>query len=286
MPLIVSLSPQRSCNLYHKRWVKLTDIFTLTVVEGLRPIKNILKRLSLNFGSGHNTEFDIFRPLPPMMDFTALRTLHMTQGDLGYDDLTLHRESLSDTLPKSLKRLFIDDFDMDSRHLVLDLAKRALDGQYPNLKSVRLKGLLWSSITGISFLASMQDDLEYDDGGFDSTNTDMQTDYIQPEGEGEDEDNNEAESEDSDTDSSSDDCMTSDEEWEEVIRRCWNDHVLMSSIARHVRDDSRMVLYSAFESAPLRKKVRALFSRANVKFECVAVVIKESVDGGVHGVWM
>ncbi|KAG6354719.1 hypothetical protein INS49_004737, partial [Diaporthe citri] len=256
------------------------------VVEGLRQNKKILKRLNLDFGSRHNTEIEFFRPLPPIMDFTALTTLHVTQGELGYD-FAWRRESLSDTLPKSIGKLFIDDFDMGSRHLVLDLAKRVSVGQYPNLKHVRLKGLHRHSMSGISFLASMQDDLEYGDGGdgFDSTNTDIQVDYIQPDGEGEDEENNEAVSGDSDTDSSFHDFLTSDEEWGEVIRLCLSDHVLMSSIARQVRDDSQMMLYSALDSVPLRKKVRALFSRANVKFECVGVVIKESVDGGVYAVW-
>lgn len=243
------------------------------MVEGLRPSKKTLKLLCLKFGSEHNTESNIFRPLPPIVDFTALRALHVTQGELGYP-FARPRESLSDMLPKSMKRLFIDDVDMKSRKMLLDLAKRASAGQYPNLKHVRLKGFVRQSMNGSSFLASMQDDLEdvEDDGGLDGTNTD---------GQGEDEEDS-----GSDTDWSFHDFMTSDEEWGEVIRRCLNDHVLMSSITHHVRDDSQMMLYSALNFAPLRRKVRALFSRAGVKFECVAVVIKNGVDGGVHSVWM
>lgn len=273
--------------MYHKRLVTLTNIFTLTVVQGLCQTQKTLKRLVLDFGPRHNTEFSIFRPLSPLVHFTALRTLHVTQGELGYDS-QLHRESLSDILPKFMEELLIDNFNDSSRQVLCDLAKRVSAGKYPNLKHVRLKGLYRRSEKGSAFLASMKDELENGDGsgGLDSINTDVQTDHLQADGEGEDEEESEGMSEYSDIDSGFEDWIAVDQEWGAVIRRCLNDNVLMSSIAHRIREHSFLSLYTALNTAPRRNKARMLFSKTNVKFECVGVVIERNLEGGIHEVWM
>lgn len=266
--------------------VKVANIFTFTVVEGLSLVKKVLKRLVLDFGTVHKAQ-DSFRLLPSMKHFTALRTLHVTQGELGRL-LDHERQNLSETLPKFIEELFIKDFDEYSRKVVLDLAKRVSAGQYPNFKHLRLLGKKKDFMEGDSFLALMriQEHLQHggEGGGGGLDSTDAQTDELQSDEEGDDEEGDQEESEDSDPDALSSifsDRMTFRQLWVEVCHRCLSDNVLMSSIVPHVEEGSRISIRIALDSVPLRSKVRTLFSKANAKFECVGLVIRGSVD-----VWM
>lgn len=84
-------------------------------------------------------------------------------------------------------------------------------------------------------------------------------------------------SEESDSDSSLDEWNT--RENIDVSRRLLKDSVLRASIARHTDEHSSLWLQSALNSRPfrLRRRVRILFSKANVKFESVGVAI---IGGG------
>ncbi|KAH8759909.1 hypothetical protein F5883DRAFT_647807 [Diaporthe sp. PMI_573] len=78
------------------------------------------------------------------------------------------------------------------------------------------------------------------------------------------------------------------QEWMEFGRRCLSDRDLMFEIACHVEEDSTIYLRPTIDPGRLRKKVRMLFSKANVKFECVGVEVTAGPRGygEVHIVYM
>lgn len=193
------------------------------------------------------------------------------------------RESLVITLPRSIEELFIDEFREDFKNAVLDLAEQAVAGQFPNLKHVRLiKGIWAGFMEGKTFLdfASRVDALEASDNDvndFDIVDSGADEVFLHPMLQRVGKVEGEQMSEGSDSDSFLDQWNT--RENIDVSRRLLKDSVLRASIARHTDEHSSLWLQSTLNSRPfkLRRKVRMLFSKANVKFESVGVAID---DGG------
>lgn len=193
------------------------------------------------------------------------------------------RESLVITLPRSIEELFIDEFREDFKDAVLDLAEQAVAGQFPNLKHVRLiKGIWAGFMEGRTFLdfASRVDALEASDNDvndFDIVDSGADMVFLHPMLQRIGKVEGAQMSEGSDSDSSLDEWNT--RENIDVSRRLLKDSVIRASIARHTDEHSSLWLQSTLNSRPfkLRRKVRMLFSKANVKFESVGVAID---DGG------
>lgn len=223
--------------------------------------------------------------------------MDLSQGVVG-DLWTLKegvRPSLTEMLPDSIEELFIHKFDEKSRSAVLDLARQVSAGRFPNLKLVRLIGdFAARNMTGSSFLRfangidaaeSSGNDDDDDDGDVEdiySTVVDLQSNSPQPVGAGEDQ----GVPEDSDSDSTLDELIPHQMEWDDFELHCYMDDVFRSSIKHHVKEGSNLLLRTAFNTVRLRRKARTLFRAANVKFECVGLVIEESVDGQTHVVFM
>lgn len=211
-----------------------------------------------------------------MKNFTALRTMHVSLGALGssWELGEKQREALTRLLPESIEELFISEFDEDRAKAVLNLAKMASAGAFQNLKHLRLIGDVVQAYRTEHWFFAMaslngQVDMETsDDDGFDGARA-----KLKPEAGGEEEEEKEV-PEESDTLWEFHDWSSDEEQWAEVAKRCLNDDALMSSIARHVRQDSEMCLRTAFTSVPLAKRIRRLFSKTTVIFECVGVLVQ------------
>lgn len=230
-----------------------------------------------------------------MKTFTALRTMHLSQGVVG---LARHWDgnanaSLITTLPRSIEELFIDDFQEDLKDAVLDFAEQALAGQFPNLKHVRLIQANWRAfMRGNSLLifASRVDALEAsgsDVSVFHIEDSDAEPGYLHPVIVSKVED--ETQSEESDSESSLDLFHSFQEERIDVGRRLLRDKVFRASIVRHTDETSDIFLHTALDSMPLRRKVSILFSKANVKFESVGVVMvsrRRRWDDEIPVVWL
>lgn len=264
------------------------------MVTALLPAKKTLKRLILNFGMSQEV-LPHFRVLSPMKTFTALRTVHLSQGVIG---LARHwdgnaKVSLTTTLPRSIEELFIDEFDEDLKDAVLHFAEQAVAGQFPNLKHVRLMQANWRGfMRGYSLLifASRVDALEAsgkDVSVFDVEDSDAEPGYLHPMilsrvGD-------ETQSEESDPDLSLDFFHPFQEERIDVGRRLLRDKAFRDSIVHHTDETSDIFLHTALDSVPLRRKFCTLFSKANVKFESVGVVMvsrRRSWDDEIPVVWM
>lgn len=274
----------------HQNQPILIKTLTFAVAEGLDPFKENMRRLILDFGKYHEKR-PFFRSLPSMKTFTALRIMHLSQAVVG-DLWTLNegvRRSLTEMLPESLEELFIHKFDEKSTRAVLDLATQVSAGRFPNLKLVRVIGdVPIGHIRGSTFLqfanaldaAQSSDDDDDDDNedDFYSTVVDLQSNSLQPVAAGEDQ----GVPENSDPDSTLDERIPHQMEWDEFKSHCYMDNVFRSSITRHVQESSGLSLRTAFNTVRLRRNVRMLFWKANVKFECVGIVIEGSVDGQTH----
>lgn len=217
-----------------------------------------------------------------MKTFTALRTMHISKRVAGRA-----RESLITMLPRSIEELFIDEFREDFKHAVLDLAEQAAAGQFPNLKHVRLiKGIWAGFMWGKTFLdfASRVDALEASDNDvndFDIVDSGADEVFLQPMLQRVGKLKEEQVSDGSDSDLSLDELKR---ENIDVSRRLLKDNVLRASIARHTdeHEHSSLWLQSSLISRPfkLKREVRMLFSKANVKFESVGVEIYSGYSGG------
>lgn len=260
------------------------------MVTALIPAKKTLKRLILNFGMSHEV-LPHFRVLSPMKTFTALRTVHLSQGVVG---LARHwngnvREALTTTLPRSIEELFIDEFDEDLKDAVLNFAEQAVAGQFPNLTHVRLIRANWRGfMRGYSLLnfASRVDALEAsgkDVSVFDVEDSDAEPGYLHPMIVSKVEDETQSE------DLSLDFFHPFQEERIDVGRRLLRDKVFRDSIVHHTDETSNIFLHTALDSVPLRKEISVLFSKANVKFESVGVAMvsrRRSWDDEIPVVWL
>lgn len=75
----------------------------------------------------------------------------------------------------------------------------------------------------------------------------------------------------------------------DVGRRLLRDKDFRASIVRHTDETSNIFLHTALDSVPLRRKFCELFSKANVKFESVGVVMvsrRRSWNDEIPVVWM
>jgi hypothetical protein len=286
--------------------------FILSVVVALDPSKKTLEKLILDLGMIHQVNL-FFGHLQPMRSFTTLRTMHLSQGVIGYFESAYdsYRKPLTVLLPRSIEDLVITDFDRFYGKAVLGLAKEAATGKYPNLKRVRLireracRGFM-SGKSFIAFATGQDASPEVNDGhgGY------IDMDPHEPRCDDEEEEKEEKEDDDDggdveDGDGEEDESESEDispawwawwagvglahtQEWMEFGRRCLSDRDLMFEIACHVEEDSTIYLRPTIDPGRLRKKARMLFSKANVKFECVGVEVTAGPRGygEVHIVYM